>query len=238
MCGDLLDAGALAALVHGVDCVFHAGGQLEGSPDAISRSLVDGTAAVIAASAATRLVHLSSLVVLDTTSPDFELDTSAKLEPRADRRGVYTQAKVAAEALARAAASKQDVVIVRPGLVITAGRNAMPPSVALRVGPFWIPVGPTDAELPVIGADAVAVGLIAAAREAASGAVVHLVGAARVSRRALFDRLQNDNSGGALLPVGSLVLGTAIAMMAVSDAAYRVVAAGRPHRWSSPPIAS
>ncbi len=236
--GDLLEAGVLADLVAGVDTVFHAGGVMVGSPDEVLRSLVHGTELILQATRLARLVHLSSLVVLDTTSTTMMVDTDFPLEPTPNRRGSYTQAKAAAEALVRAAAGSQDVVIARPGLVVVSGHNPMSPSVALRVGPFWIPVGPEGAQLPVVETESVARGLLAAANHAPSGAVVHLIDPQPVSRRQLFERLRGEGDSGALLPVGSLVSGLAASAMGVSDAAYRVVAAGRPHRWiSSQPVA-
>ena len=232
--GDLLDARVLANLMQDVDTVFHAGGQLDGPPAEVHRSLVDGTARVLDLATHARLVYLSSLVVLDTSSPGAQIDATTPLEPAPARRGSYTQAKSAAEALVRTAADRQDVVIVRPGLVIVPGQNAMPPSVALRMGPFWLPVGPGRAELPVVEVETVAEGLIAAAERAPRGAVVHLINQVPVTRRELFERLRDGL--GLLLPVGPLVLGAAIAAMGFSNTAYRTVAAGRPHRWipSSP----
>lgn len=229
--GDLLEGDALNVLVRDVDTVFHAGGLLEGSPEAVYRSLVDGTARVLTAASSVRLVHLSSMVVLDTASATAVIGTRSPLEPTPLRRGVYTRAKVAAEAMVRRAANRQDVVIVRPGLVLVDGHNPMPPSVALRVGPLWIPMGQDDAELPVVSARAAAVGLIAAARDAEPGAVVHLLDQPGLTRRELFDRLRDSDVLGVRLPVGPLVLAAAIASMKFSDVAYRIVSAARPHRW-------
>ncbi len=237
LCGDLLDPTVLADLVDGVDVVFHAGGLMQGSPDEIFRSLVEGTGLILQAARDVRLVHLSSLVVLDTSSPAAVIDTNSPLEPTPARRGIYTQAKAAAEALVRAAANSQDVVIARPGLVVVPGHNPMPPSVALRIGPFWIAVGPASAQLPVIATESVAKGLIAAAQHSPRGSVVHLIDPVPVTRRQLFDRLRDGANSGPLIPVGSLVSGIAIAAMGASDAAYRVVAAGRPHRWVPSPLA-
>ena len=80
--GDLLDSSAVARLVAGSDTVFHAGGQLAGLPDDVERSLVEGTANVLRAARHARVVHISSLVVLDTasaTSPRL-IDESCPLE--------------------------------------------------------------------------------------------------------------------------------------------------------------
>ena len=66
--GDIGDPQAVATLVNGAATVFHAAGQVAGSPDEIERSLVEGTATVLRAAARVRMVHVSSLVVLDTAS--------------------------------------------------------------------------------------------------------------------------------------------------------------------------
>ena len=229
--GDLVEAKVLANLVAGADVVFHAGGLMDGSPDEVMRSLVHGTELILQAAGHARLVHLSSLVVLDSASPAAVIDIDSPLERTPERRGSYTQAKAAAEGLVRAAARSQDVVIVRPGLVVVPGHNPMPLAVALRVGPFWIPVGPEDAQLPVVEAESVANGLLEAARHAPSGAVVHLIDPVPVTRRQLFDRLRDRADSGMLLPIGSLVSLMAIAAMGTSNAAYRMVSAGRRHQW-------
>ncbi|HEY4320824.1 MAG TPA: NAD-dependent epimerase/dehydratase family protein [Gemmatimonadales bacterium] len=236
--GDLLDGGVLRRLVDGADVLFHAAGQLDGDAAAVRRSLVDGTAATLAAAAGIRMVHVSSLVVLDTASArPIMLDTAAALEPTPARRGVYTQAKCAAEALVRAAALTQDLVLVRPGLVLIAGTNSMPPSVALPVGPFWLPVGPLRAQLPVVHADRVASGMIAAAEHARSGAIVHLLDDDIVTRGELLRQLRRDLPSRLRLPGGTLLLQGAVMAAAFSDLAYRVASAGRPHRWATTPSA-
>ncbi len=229
--GDLLEGSGLAELVRDVDTVFHAGGLLEGDPRAVYRSLTEGTARVLAAAASVRLVHLSSMVVLDTASPAAVIGVGSPLEPSPARRGVYTRAKAVAEALVRTASIHQDVVIVRPGLVLAEGRNAMPASVAIRVGPLWVPVGPDSAQLPVVSAAGVAAGLITAARDAESGAVVHLVDQPPMTRRELFDRLRDTAPPGLRLPIGSLVLALALGSTKFSGLAYRIASAARPHRW-------
>lgn len=238
--GDVCDPATVAALVDGVRTVFHAAGQLDGPADAIERSLVEGTATVLAAAKRVRVVHVSSLVVLDTGSPrsPVVIDEGADLEPDPDRRGVYTRAKYAAEALVRRAAVDQDVVIVRPGLVVGEVPESMPLSVGLRVGPLLLLVGPRHALLPVVHAHDVAAGLICAAAGLERGGVLHLIDPLPVTRAQLLDRLASRDDhivtlsgGGAAFALARLVAVSHTPRL--SDVAYRLLSAGRPHRWSA-----
>ncbi len=238
--GDLLDSSAVGRLVAGSDTVFHAGGQLAGRPDEVERSLVEGTANVLRAARHARVVHISSLVVLDTasaTSPRL-IDETCPLEAFPDRRGAYTRAKSAAEALARSASNGHDVIIVRPGLVVSAGHNAIPPSIGLRFGPCVILAGPRHARLPVVHADDLATGLLCALTAMQRGEILHLVDPMPVTRAALLRRI----AAGMQLTVG-IPASAAALMLArraagsrqarVADAAYRLLSAGTPHEWSA-----
>ena len=231
--GDLADRQALARLVEGTDVVFHAGGTIAGSPEEIQASLVGGTANVLEVIHDRRLVYLSSLVVLDTAASNGPIRSDSPLEPTPQRRGAYTQAKCAAERVVSAAVARGDVVIVRPGLVVVAEDVVMPPAVALRVGPFWLPVGPWDAALPVVEVASVVAGLLDAAEHAPNGTIVHLIDRPPTTRRQLFDRIAAGLPARAILPLGSLALGAALLGMRLSDAAYRLASAGRPHDWLS-----
>lgn len=238
--GDLLDASAVDRLVEGSDTVFHAGGQLAGQPDEVERSLVEGTANVLRAARHARVVHISSLVVLDTasaTSPRL-IDETSPLEASPDRRGAYTRAKSAAEALARSASIGHDVIIVRPGLVVNAGQNAIPPSIGLRVGPCVVLVGPRHTRLPVVHADDLAAGLLCALTAMQQGEILHLIDPTPVTRAALLHRISAGMrlrvgipAGGAALMLARRAAGSRQAR--VADAAYRLLSAGTPHDWSA-----
>jgi len=237
--GDLLDPGAVAALVADADTVFHVGGQLQGAPSLVERSLVEGTQIVIQAARAARLVYVSSLVVLDTRStPDSSaIDEHSALEPFPERRGIYTRAKSSAEAMARAAAATQDVVIVRPGLVVSS-EATIPPSIGIPIGPAVLLVGPRDAMLPVVHATDVASGLLCAAARLESGEIVHLIDPLPVTRVALLRRLGSGGRSALAIPSGGAIL--ALARLAaesglprLSNTGYRLVSAGSRHRWAS-----
>jgi nucleoside-diphosphate-sugar epimerase len=235
--GDLLDPGAVAALVADAETVFHVGGQLQGAPSVVERSLVEGTKIIIQAARAARLVHVSSLVVLDTgsTPSSSDVDENSPLEPFPERRGTYTRAKSAAEAMARTAAAGQDVVIVRPGLVVSS-EATIPPSIGIPLGPAVLLVGPRDALLPAVHAADVASGLLCAAARLESGEILHLVDPLPVTRVALLRRLGSASHRALAIPGGGAVL--ALARLAarsgvpsLATTAYRLVSAGNPHRW-------
>ena len=240
--GDLGDRAAIASMMRGCSIVYHAGGQLDGDPAEIHRSLVQGTANVLdAAGSATRVVHLSSLVVLDTGSRSSPptIDESSPLEPAPERRGAYTQAKVEAEALAHEAAGRQDVVIVRPGIVVTdEAAPAIPLSIGVAAGRWVLLVGPAGAALPVVHADDVASGLLLAASQLSRGEIVHLVDPARVSRVELFRRFNHGSRSQAPVDISRIAkplarLAATIARGTAANTGYRMLAAGVPHTWDA-----
>jgi nucleoside-diphosphate-sugar epimerase len=237
--GDLLDARVVAELVADVDTVFHAGGELRGAPDVIERSLVQGTENVLRAATAARVVHLSSLVVLDTGSAasPFIIDESCPLEPFPGRRGVYTRAKSAAEAMVRSAANSQDAVIVRPGLVVSADDFMIPLSIGLQMSRLVCLIGPRDGALPVVHAEDVATGLLCAADELKRGELLHLVDSMPVTRAALLRRITAGSRAVLAFPTGraALTLAGLVARSGgrVGDVGYRLRSAGTAHRWSA-----
>ncbi|HEY8061368.1 MAG TPA: NAD-dependent epimerase/dehydratase family protein [Gemmatimonadales bacterium] len=240
--GDLLDAGAVATLIAGAETVFHAGGQLQGRPEAIEHSLVQGTENVLRAARDARLVHVSSLVVVDTASAASPrvIDENSPLEPFPGRRGSYTRGKSAAEALVReGAAAGRDVVIVRPGLVISPADAAVPLSIGVRMGRAIFFVGPRQGLLPVVHAEDVASGMLCAATGLERGELLHLIDPLPVTRAALFRRIVAGTGHAYAVPTGaaSLLLARSLAgrrgRSPMADAAYRLLSAGNPHQWST-----
>jgi dihydroflavonol-4-reductase len=233
--GDLLEPRTVATLVDGADVVVHAGGQLEGAPEEVERSLVDGTRAVLDAARAIRMVHVSSLVVLETAQDAASIDEESALEPMPERRGIYTRAKSAAEALVRSRRETQDVVVVRPGIVVD-DTMSVPASVSLVFGPIDLFVGPRNGTMPLVHSEDVASGLILVAAQAPRGDVVHLVDPLVVTRDALHARLAARSRRGVPVRMGGVIVGVARILSAVpvpkvGNAGYRVTSAGSDHRW-------
>ncbi|HEY3933865.1 MAG TPA: NAD-dependent epimerase/dehydratase family protein [Gemmatimonadales bacterium] len=233
--GDLFDPVTLRELLDGADVVIHAAGQLEGPADQVERSLVTGTRLVADAAKQIRMVHISSLVVLDTAHGPELIDEGSPLEPTPERRGVYTRAKCAAEELMRARAATQDVVIVRPGIVVDHDLR-IPASVVLAIGSLRISVGPGGAAMPVVHADDAAAGLVVAAVRASAGDLLHLIDPHSVTRDRLYARLDDAERSGVRINIGGAVLAAAklanrTRLPTLGDAAYRILSAGSPHRW-------
>lgn len=180
--GDLADAHAVEAAVCGATAVVHAGAAMRGGWAEHARATVAGTRHVVDACRrhAVRLVHVSSLGVLDHVGLDGRRDVceDAALERRPSERGAYTRAKLEAEALVRQAVETQglDAVIVRPGILVDGagpGRDAVS---GLVVGRTLLLIGAGDTPLPLADVDAVAAALVRAiAADVPAGTVVHLV---------------------------------------------------------------
>ena len=236
--GDLHDQASITELVSGAETVFHAAGQMSGDAAEVERSLIDGTAAVLRAAKGTKVVHLSSLVVLQSASPfPGIIDEQSPREPTPERRGHYTRAKAAAEHLARDAAATQDVVIVRPGLVVDS-TSPLPLAVGWRRGRWVLLVGPGSATLPVVFAEDVATGLMLAADRLSSGEVLHLVDPRPMSRGRLLELLQSQDEPLRPIDLGRWVLWLAAVASAsrlprISGAGYRMLSAAMPHKWSA-----
>jgi len=120
----LAPAFAGAAALAGAAAVVHAGAAMSGDADRNRGSTIVGTQNVLAAAqrhGCKRLVHISSLSVVDWAGNDRGGPMTEDIgdEPHAELRGVYTQSKLEAERLVRAAAAsrKVDAVILRPGQI-------------------------------------------------------------------------------------------------------------------------
>jgi nucleoside-diphosphate-sugar epimerase len=235
--GDLNNEASLVDLVTGAETVYHAAGQLAGDAAQVERSLVDRTAAILRLASGIRVVHLSSLVVVETASrTPHVIDEQSPLEPTPGRRGIYTRAKAAAEQLVRDAAAHQDVVIVRPGLVLDLAAS-LPPAVGWCRRGWVFLVGPGNGLLPAVSAEDVAAGLLLAADRLPAGGILHLIDPQPASRIALLELLSAGGGRRRVVDAGQSVLRVAAVAAAtgipkVSSAAYRVLSAARSHQWS------
>ncbi|HEY3358537.1 MAG TPA: NAD-dependent epimerase/dehydratase family protein [Polyangia bacterium] len=153
--GDLLDAASLRRACAGVEVVFHVASphrNFTPDPDTIMRPAVDGTRNVLAAARAAgvrRVVVTSSGATVGfTADPSRPLDERAFLETA---RSVYSRAKIAAEALARAEAQKDglEIVTTNPSGVFGPRDHRVTPATAALVGllqgdPAFLAVCVTD----------------------------------------------------------------------------------------------
>jgi len=177
--GDLADASAVERAVGGAEVVIHAGATMKGSWAEHELGTVSGTANVIRACTqhgVKQLVYISSLSVVDWAGSDGHAVTeSASLEPRAEERGAYTRAKLAAEQLV-VAAEGLPRVILRPGQIFGGGIPLINGAVARTAAGRWLVLGDGKLELPLVYIDDVVDAIMnAIAKRLTHGEVIHIV---------------------------------------------------------------
>jgi 2-alkyl-3-oxoalkanoate reductase len=189
---DLGDRAAVAAALEGAVAVYHVGAAMRGGAEEHERGTVAGTRHVVEgclAHGVRRLVHVSSLSVLHWAAlpPDEPVTEDAPLEPRPEARGRYARAKLAAEAIVLDAVRDRglDAVVVRPGQIVGPGRWDASTVDAVRVGRRLVVLGGRDVPLPLVHVDDVVDALVRAGRDAAPGAIHHVVAPQAVTRGAL-----------------------------------------------------
>ena len=190
--GDLGDRDAVDRVVRGATLVYHLGAAMQGGWAEHQRGTIGGTRHVIdacLAHAVPRLVYVSSLSVLHNAAlPGRPVDETAPLEPRAEERGHYTQAKLAAERLVADAVRERELpaVIVRPGAILGEGTPLAALCGGIGAGGRLVMLGDGAMTLPLVHVDDVVdAWLLAAGRPAADGAVFHVVDAPVVTQREL-----------------------------------------------------
>jgi predicted dehydrogenase/nucleoside-diphosphate-sugar epimerase len=189
--GDLGDPDAVDRAVQGIEVVFHAGATMRGGKLDHDRGTLWGTRNVIASClrhGVKRLVYVSSIIHLHHAAhtPGTAVDESYPLEPRAEQRGYYTQAKLEAERMVRDAIRDQQLpaVILRPGQIFGRGAEKSSPAGAIGLAGRWIVVGSGDLRLPLVYVEDVVDALLAAAeREEALGGTFQLVDPTPVTQR-------------------------------------------------------
>jgi nucleoside-diphosphate-sugar epimerase/predicted dehydrogenase len=181
--GDLGDALTVDRAVRGAKSVVHAGATMAGNWDRFRGGTIVGTGNLLesmARAGAGRLVHISSLSVLDWAGSDRgdPVDENTADEPRPALRGGYTRSKLEAEHLVRAAAAagRVDAVILRPGQIFGGPAPILTPAVCRLVGPLNLVLGDGRLRLPLVHIDDVVTAIEAAlVAEIPSGTVIHLV---------------------------------------------------------------
>ncbi|HRP06997.1 MAG TPA: NAD-dependent epimerase/dehydratase family protein [Gemmatimonadales bacterium] len=236
--GDIALRASLAGLVPDGALVIHAGASLHGDPALVRRSIVDGTANVaeLVGNAGGRMAHVSSLAVIspELTSSRRELDEHAELDPSPQLRGVYSQAKSAAEQVVRdGIAHELDAVILRPGQLVGSGLGSVPPSCGIRVAGLRVLLGSGHGTIPVVHVDDAAEGIILLADRAERGETVHLVDPGRVERLALLRAMRRAGVPGSGAPVLPAVLAARVLARIGPAAAHRLAALDSQATWSA-----
>jgi len=194
--GDLGDPRAVDHAVAGARIVYHVGAAMRGGPRAFEAGTVWGTRNVIAAClkhGTSRMVYVSSMSVLDHAgnNPAVPLTEESALEPYAQRRGAYTQTKLAAENAVRAAIRDNGLraVIIRPGQIFGPGAERVTPNGTLGVAGRWIAVGAPTQTLPLVYIDDVVDALLLAGEsDAALGQLINVVDPETTTQQDYLDR--------------------------------------------------
>ncbi len=180
--GDLGHPETVDRAISGVDVVYHVGATVHGTETEFWRGSVVGTRNVVESClrfGIKQLIYVSSLSVLQATGHGgIPADESAPLEPHPDRRGLYTQTKLAAEQIVLQAVRERSLpaAIVRPGEVVGAGTPLLSAGVGRRRGSHVIIFGNGELTLPLIHVqDLVDAMLVCEQRAIQDGSIFHLI---------------------------------------------------------------
>jgi predicted dehydrogenase/nucleoside-diphosphate-sugar epimerase len=181
--GDLGDPEAVSRAMSGVISVVHCGAAMRGGWSEHLCGTVTGTTNVLDACRAhgvNRLVHISSLSVLDWAGADGAepVNEDSSLEPYPQLRGFYTRAKLEAELLVSrfAKSSQVKTVILRPGQIFGGPMKLVTAAVARRVGNRMLVLGNGNLALPLVHVDDVVDAIeLAIAAEVESGSIFQIV---------------------------------------------------------------
>jgi nucleoside-diphosphate-sugar epimerase len=194
VCGDILDAAAMARAVRDVDVVFHCAAVVgAGFRSADFQEVnVEGTRSVLSAARAEgcrRVVLLSSLHVLGIGN----LNGVTEHLPCRRTNDDAANAKIDMEqmALAEACRSGPEVVILRPGVIYGAGDPHNLPKLvgALMSGGFFY-LGSRRHIVPIVHVDDVARAMILAAHAPdVAGRIYHITDGSRTTIRAFVEHL-------------------------------------------------
>ncbi len=182
MIGDLGDPEAVDRAVAGTEVVYHIAGVIHGAADEFKRGSVAGTTNIVNSTlkhGVKQLIYISSLSVLHSLHADKRpIDEDWPLEPQPEKRGLYTQTKLAAEQVVTRAVVRNNLpaVIVRPGEVIGQGAPLLSSGVGQRKGNWLIVFGDGKLEVPLINVEDLVDALITAeGRSITDGSIIHLV---------------------------------------------------------------
>ncbi len=210
----------LEALVAGCSAVVHAAARLAGGDAEQARDTLAPTRALVEAMAAAApgalLALVSSFSVYDIAAVRASgavLDEDAALEPAPEARDPYTRAKLAQEAIARAAAAGgQPLRILRPGYVYGPGRLDCA-HLGVRKGPVELAMGDGPIAAIPVAACAEALALAALAPPPAAPEVFNVVDA-DAPDRARWRAAMPAGAGATLrLPVPGLAARAAAGLM-------------------------
>ncbi len=198
MFGDLGDPAAVDRAVQGTSLVYHVGGVVHGHPHEFRRGSVEGTRNIVDSALkhqVQKLVYVSSLSVLHSAAGKTgeTIDENWPLEPDPEKRGIYTQTKLAAEQIVSAAAAERGLpaVILRPAEVIGCGAPLLSSGVALQAAGKLVLFGRGKTVVPMVHVEDVVDGLLAAAeRDVPPGTIGHLVDPTSITQNEILDEFK------------------------------------------------
>lgn len=186
--GDLADSLAVDKAVQGAEIVIHAGAAMKGAWPEHKSGTVDGTQNIVHACkkhGVQQLVYISSMSVVDWAGSDNRpVSEQAPLEPRPEKRGAYTRAKLEAERIvARAASAGLPCVILRPGQIFGGGIPLINGAVARKAGGRWLVLGDGKLELPLVYIDDVVQAILAAVdKRITNGEIIQIIDPERLTQ--------------------------------------------------------
>jgi predicted dehydrogenase/nucleoside-diphosphate-sugar epimerase len=191
--GELGDPQAVDEAIENATAVFHLGAATSGGWPAHEAATITGTRNVVNACLkhkVPKLIYMSSLAVIDTAGhrADQAVTESSPLEPAAQQRGYYTQAKLEAERIVRAAVEERGLpaVILRPGQVWSEDGQLLTPAVGIRMGNRLIMIGDGEMRLPLIHVnDVIEAVVLATQSKFHEGEIFHFVDNETMSREEL-----------------------------------------------------
>jgi predicted dehydrogenase/nucleoside-diphosphate-sugar epimerase len=158
--GELGDPDAVDRAIEGATAVFHLGAAMGGGWPAHEAATITGTRNVVEACLkyeVPKMIYISSLSVIDWAGhpANQPVTESATLEPAPRQRGFYTQAKLEAERIVRAAAQQRGlpVVILRPGQIWSETSPLITAAAGIRLGQWLVVIGDDSNQLPLVHVD-------------------------------------------------------------------------------------
>jgi predicted dehydrogenase/nucleoside-diphosphate-sugar epimerase len=231
--GDLGDPSVVERAVAGTEIIYHLGAAMGGAPHDFERGTLVGTRNIVEMALkyqVPKLVYVSSLAVLHAAAArkGKPMREDFPLEPHANLRGWYTQAKLDAELVVTRAVKQWNLraVILRPGQVFGPGAPLLTPAVARRVRKNLIVLGNGKLVLPLVYVDDVVDGILRAGKsEHFDGSIFHLVDSADVTQMKLavrYLKAVGENRGVICVPrfvAYSLALGVQLLAKALGRSA-------------------
>lgn len=183
------------AWLEGASSVVHCAAATSGGWDAHQAASIDATRRVVEAMAASgcrRLIHVSSIAVVD--EPD-EIDEASPYLDDSRGSGPYAWGKLESERLARTMGTEAgiDVTVVRPGAIVDYDDFDPPGRLGKRLGNIFVAVGGKRERLGTVSLEFCArmIADVLAANEAPE--IIHLLDPDLPTRRDLVERLRRRN---------------------------------------------